>query len=84
MEREYYLVLRGQHRHQMTDEVYYQFCHDNGDLRIERNEPQEIIIMSSSGSLWGKVNADLSPELIVELKSDTDDIADLKKKVPGG
>ena len=124
--------------HQMTDEEFYHFCQDNRDLRIERNEHQEIIIMSPTGSLSGYLNniiasqlylwnqtaklgrtfdsstgfklpdgsnrspdavwvsneawnrlteaekrkfAPLCPEFVIELKSDTDDIADLKKKM---
>ncbi len=138
MEMEHYLVLRGRQMHQMTDEEFYHFCQDNRDLRIERNEHQEIIIMSPTGSLSGYLNniissqlylwnqtaklgrtfdsstgfklpdgsnrspdaawvsneawnrlteaekrkfAPLCPEFVIELKSDTDDIADLKKKM---
>lgn len=138
MEMEHYLVLRGRQMHQMTDEEFYRFCQDNRDLRIERNEHREIIIMSPTGSLSGYLNAEilrqlanwniehklgktfdsstgfklpdgsnrspdaawvsneawnqlseaekrkfapLCPEFVVELKSDTDDIADLKKKM---
>ncbi|MEM9833729.1 MAG: Uma2 family endonuclease [Bacteroidota bacterium] len=135
---EHYLVLRGRQMYQMTDEEFYRFCQDNRDLRIERNEHQEIIIMSPTGSLSGYLNniissqlylwnqtaklgktfdsstgfklpdgsnrspdaawvsnkawdqlsetekrkfAPLCPEFVIELKSDTDDIEDLKKKM---
>lgn len=138
MEMEHYHVLRGRHIHKMTDEEFYRFCLDNPDLRIERNEQQEIIIMSPTGSLSGHLNAEIlrqlanwsvknglgkvfdsstgfklpdgssrspdaswvsnqawkkltkeekrkfapvCPEFVIELKSDTDDLADLKKKM---
>lgn len=138
MEMEHYHVLRGRQVHQMTDEEFYEFCLDNRDLRIERNEHQEIIIMSPTGSLSGKRNAEilrqlanwnvqhklgktfdsstgfklpdgsnrapdaawvsnatwdalsdeekrkfapLCPEFVIERKSDTDDLEDLKEKM---
>ncbi len=138
MEMEHYFVLRGRQIRQMTDKEFYRFCQDNCDLRIERNEYQEIIIMSPTSSLSGYLNteilrqlanwniehklgktsdsstgfklpdgsnrspnaawvsnevwnqlseaekrkfAPLCPEFVIELKSDTDDIADLKKKM---
>ncbi|WPP50375.1 Uma2 family endonuclease [Catalinimonas niigatensis] len=46
-------VLRGKVIHQMTDDEFYQFCTDNPELRLERNEHQEIIIMSPTGTTSG-------------------------------
>lgn len=46
-------VLRGKVIHQMSDDEFFQFCVDNPELRIERNEQQEIIIMSPTGTTSG-------------------------------
>jgi len=47
----------------MSDEEFYRFCQDNPDLRIERNSQQEIIIMSPTGSLSGRINARILRQL---------------------
>jgi len=47
----------------MSDDEFFQFCHDNRPLRIERDENQQIIIMSPTGSLTGYLNNIVSSEL---------------------
>ncbi len=131
-------VLKGKVIHQMTDDEFYQFCVDNTELNIERNQQQEIIIMSPTGTisgfnssecfgqlyLWNKQSklgktfdsstgfllpdtsvrspdaawvsnaqwnqltdeqkkkfAPLCPEFIIEVKSDTDKLGELQKKM---
>ncbi|MEK6480582.1 Uma2 family endonuclease [Catalinimonas sp. 4WD22] len=131
-------VLRGKVIHQMSDDEFFQFCVDNPELRIERNEQQEIIIMSPTGTisgfnssecfgqlyLWNKQSklgktfdsstgfllpdgsvrspdaawvsnqqwsqltaeqkkkfAPLCPEFVIEVKSDSDNLGDLQKKM---
>ncbi|NEP50046.1 MAG: Uma2 family endonuclease [Moorea sp. SIO3C2] len=43
----------------LTDEQFWQLCHDNSDLRFERTATGELIIMSPTGSTTGERNADL-------------------------
>ena len=38
----------------LTEDQFFEFCQINGDLRIERNAQQEIIVMSPTGGLSGK------------------------------
>lgn len=132
------VILKGSITERMTDEEFLRFCHDNPDLRIERNNNLEIRIMSpvttlssySSGAvflelaLWNKANskgvvfdssagftlpdrsvlspdaswvskekwnalteedknrfAPLCPEFIIEVRSKSDSLPDLKKKM---
>lgn len=56
-------ILRGRVIHQMTDDEFYQFCIDNPELRLERNEHQEIIIMSPTATTSGYFNSEVSRQL---------------------
>ncbi|NEO76361.1 Uma2 family endonuclease [Moorena sp. SIO4G3] len=47
----------------LTDEQFWQLCHDNSDLRFERTATGELIIMSPTGSTTGERNADLIYQL---------------------
>jgi Uma2 family endonuclease len=47
------LVLKDSITGSMTDEEFLKFCLENPDLRIERNNNLEIIIMSPVTSLSG-------------------------------
>ncbi len=47
----------------MTDEQFFQFCHQNRDLRIERTSDGEIIIMAPTGGVTGNRNANITAQL---------------------
>ena len=47
----------------LTDEQFWQLCHDNSDLRFERTATGKLIIMSPTGSTTGERNADLIYQL---------------------
>ncbi|WP_424098412.1 Uma2 family endonuclease [Moorena producens] len=47
----------------LTDEQFWQLCHDNSDLRFERTATGELIILSPTGSTTGERNADLIYQL---------------------
>ncbi|NEO07123.1 MAG: Uma2 family endonuclease [Moorea sp. SIO1F2] len=47
----------------LTDEQFWQLCHDNSDLKFERTATGELIIMSPTGSTTGERNADLIYQL---------------------
>jgi Uma2 family endonuclease len=46
-----------------SDEQLFEFCHLNGDLRIERTARGEIVVMPASGGQTGRVNALLNMRL---------------------
>jgi len=37
----------------LTDEQFYQLCHNNPDIKLERNPKGELIVMPPTG--WGRV-----------------------------
>jgi len=39
----------------LTDEQFYQLCHNNPDIKLERNPKGELIVMPPTG--WGRVKA---------------------------
>jgi len=43
----------------INDEQFSQLCRDNPELKLERNQKGEIIVMSPTGGETGKKNADL-------------------------
>lgn len=47
----------------MSPEDFAQFCHEQRDLRIERNEAGEIEIMAPAYSLTGRMNAEINYQL---------------------
>jgi len=44
----------------LTDEQFWQLCHDNDDLRFETTATGKLIVMSPTGSLTSERNADLT------------------------
>jgi Uma2 family endonuclease len=56
-------VLKGEVAAGLSDAEFFRFCLDNPDLRIERNNKLEITIMSPTGSLSGRVNAEINRQL---------------------
>ena len=57
------IILRDRVTNQMTDEEFLWFCHENKDLRIERNSTLEIILMSPVTALSGFWNMEISRQL---------------------
>lgn len=56
-------VLRDSITGRMTDDEFFRFCTENPDLRIERNNNLEIVIMSPTTSLGGKFNTEILRQL---------------------
>jgi Uma2 family endonuclease len=48
---------------QMSDEQFYEFCHRNGNLRIERNANGEVIVMPPAFSDTGNRNFKVAVQL---------------------
>ncbi|MDF0556972.1 Uma2 family endonuclease [Kamptonema sp. UHCC 0994] len=44
----------------LTEEQFWNLCHENSDLRFERTAKGELIIMPPTGSITGERNADLN------------------------
>ena len=57
------LILHFPSSMQMTDEQFFQFCQENRDLRIERNQFGEISIMSPAGSETGNREFNIAVQL---------------------
>ncbi|MEO8150736.1 MAG: Uma2 family endonuclease, partial [Bacteroidia bacterium] len=55
------IISKGAFR--MTEEEFYIFCHENRDLRIERDANQNIIIMSPTKRKTGRFNAAIIAQL---------------------
>ncbi|MDB9462782.1 Uma2 family endonuclease [Dolichospermum circinale CS-534/05] len=64
------LILHFPSSMQMTDDQFFQFCQENRDLRIERNQFGEISIMSPAGSETGNRNFNLAGQLYVWSEKD--------------
>ena len=64
------LILHFPSSMQMTDEEFFEFCQENRDLRIERNQFGEISIMSPAGSETGNRNFNLAGQLYVWSEKD--------------
>ncbi|MBE9220162.1 Uma2 family endonuclease [Dolichospermum flos-aquae] len=64
------LILNFPSSMQMTDEQFFQFCQENRDLRIERNQFGEISIMPPAGSETGNRNFNLAGQLYVWSEKD--------------
>ncbi|WP_348539878.1 MULTISPECIES: Uma2 family endonuclease [Spirulina sp. CCY15215] len=47
----------------LTDEQFWQLCHDNDDLQFEMTATGELIIMSPTGSITSDRNSDLNFQL---------------------
>jgi Uma2 family endonuclease len=50
------LILRIPEQYPMTDDELFAFCAANKELRIERDEQGQLIIMSPSGGITGNLN----------------------------
>ncbi|MTJ12513.1 Uma2 family endonuclease [Anabaena sp. UHCC 0187] len=64
------LILHFPSSMQMTDEEFFDFCQENRELRIERNQFGEISIMSPAGSETGNRNFNLAGQLYVWSEKD--------------
>lgn len=51
--------------HGMSDEAFYEFCMENGALRIERTANSQLIIMPPTGSETGNRNAEINTEIAI-------------------
>lgn len=49
---------------ELTDEQFFQLCHDNSDLRFERNSQGDITIMAPAGSETSARNSDVNADLV--------------------
>ena len=49
----------------LTDDQFYQLCRDNPDVKFERNQWGEIIVMSPTGGETGKYNAKLTTRFVI-------------------
>ncbi|MGF1540979.1 MAG: Uma2 family endonuclease [Pleurocapsa sp.] len=47
----------------LTDEQFWQLCHQHSDLQFERTASGELIIMSPTGGLTGNRNSDINFQL---------------------
>ncbi|MBV6621531.1 MAG: Uma2 family endonuclease [Rivularia sp. (in: Bacteria)] len=64
------LILQMPSSMKMTDEQFYEFCQENRDLRIERNQYGEISIMPPTGSETGNRNFNIAGQLWVWSEKD--------------
>ena len=55
---------------QMDDEQFFKFCQANQNVRIERNEKGEIIVMPPTGFETGDRNAEITMQLRIWSKKD--------------
>jgi Uma2 family endonuclease len=49
----------------LSDEQFYQLCHNNDDWRIEQNAEGELIIMPPVGAISGNRESDLNADLVI-------------------
>jgi Uma2 family endonuclease len=59
----------------MTDEQFFEFCHLNRDLRIERTSEGDLLIMPPTGARTGLRNFKLTAQLGDWLKTDQSGVA---------
>lgn len=57
------IVLKDRITTRMTDEEFFWFCQENKDLRIERNDKLEIVIMAPVYTLGGYRNGEVVRQL---------------------
>ncbi|MEL6697534.1 MAG: Uma2 family endonuclease [Bacteroidota bacterium] len=57
------LILSSKVLGKLSPEDFATFCHEQKDLRIERNENGEIEIMAPAYSLTGRINAEINRQL---------------------
>ncbi len=49
----------------ITDDQFYQLCRDNPDVKFERNQCGEIIVMPPTGGETGKYNASMTGDFVI-------------------
>ncbi len=49
---------------ELTDEQFFRLCHNNNDLRFERNSKGDITIMAPAGSEASARNSDVNADLV--------------------
>lgn len=49
---------------ELTDEQFYQLCTDNRDLRFERSQDGDLVIMPPTGGETGNRNARIVQQLL--------------------
>ena len=48
---------------ELDEDQFYELCRSNPDVKFERNAKRELIIMSPTGGITGKYNADIVTDL---------------------
>lgn len=59
------IVLKDSVTSQMTDEEFFRFCTENGDLRIERDHNLNIYIMPPVGTFGGYQSGEVFGQLLI-------------------
>jgi Uma2 family endonuclease len=54
------ITINLDHIIQLTNEQFYQLCHNNPEIKFERDRKGEIIIVSPTGGETGKVNSEIN------------------------
>ncbi|MGB3651502.1 MAG: Uma2 family endonuclease [Rivularia sp. (in: cyanobacteria)] len=49
----------------LTDDQFYQLCRDNPDVKLERNQRGELIVMPPSGGETGSCNSEINAEFVI-------------------
>ncbi|MEA5597774.1 Uma2 family endonuclease [Rivularia sp. UHCC 0363] len=49
----------------LTDDQFYQLCRDNPDIKLERNQWGELIVMSPTGGETGSCNSEINAEFVI-------------------
>jgi Uma2 family endonuclease len=49
----------------LTDDQFYQLCQDNSELKLERNQLGEVIVMPPTGGETGKCNASAIADFVI-------------------
>ncbi|MBE9213491.1 Uma2 family endonuclease [Plectonema cf. radiosum LEGE 06105] len=49
----------------LTDDQFYQLCQDNPDVKLERNQWGELIVMPPTGGETGNRNSELNAEFVL-------------------
>ena len=49
----------------LIDDQFYQLCRDNPDIKLERNQRGELIIMSPTGGETGSCNSEMNAEFVI-------------------
>ena len=55
--------LKGFPHDDMSDEEFFNFCQQNQDLKLERDQHKQIFIMAPTGFYTGALNSDINTEL---------------------